>query len=543
MPDILRIILAQLNLRVGDIAGNTEKIIQGIETARNDFHSDIILFPELAITSYPPEDLLLRSALHQQVSEALEEITKSAHGIVVLISHPEKKNHSIYNACSILRDSKIQETYYKQILPNYGVFDEKRYFTEGHTDVLFDVKGVPVAITICEDIWEPGPARNVAAKGARLLLNINASPYYTGKTARRRNILQQRVEETGLNVVYLNLVGGQDDLVFDGDSVLIDSRGNIQQCATPFSESLIPVEFSLQDGGLFHLPEQRSIKTLSDEESIYRALVLGTRDYVRKNGFKGALVGLSGGIDSALTLCLAVDALGRENVEALIMPSRYTAAMSVEDAEQLATNLGIKAHIISIEKPFSAFDDILQPLFAGLAADITEENIQARCRGILLMAVSNKTGKLVFSTGNKSEMAVGYATLYGDMAGGLAPLKDVSKMQVYALSRLRNEKTPDIPVRILERLPSAELREDQLDQDSLPDYETLDRILLRYIELDQSPADIIKDGFDSETVQKIVRLVDRNEYKRRQSAPGIRITKRAFGRDRRYPITSGYCEQ
>jgi len=543
MPDTLRIILAQINLCVGDISGNTEKIIRGIESARNEFHADIILFPELTVTSYPPEDLLLRSALHQQVSEALERITESARGIIVLVSHPEKKNDHLYNACSVLRDGELLNTYYKQILPNYGVFDEKRYFTEGNSNVLFEVKGVPVAITICEDIWEPGPAHNVAAAGARLLLNINASPYYTGKTARRQKILQQRVSETGLNIVYLNLVGGQDDLVFDGNSMLIDSRSNIQQCATPFSESLIPVEFSLQDGGSFHLPEQQSIETLSDEESIYRALVLGTRDYIHKNGFKGALVGLSGGIDSALTLCLAVDALKKENVEALIMPSRYTASMSVEDAELLATNLGIKAHIISIENPFSAFNDVLQPLFAGLTADITEENIQARCRGILLMAVSNKTGKMVLSTGNKSELAVGYATLYGDMAGGLAPLKDVSKMQVYALSSLRNKKTPDIPVRIIERPPSAELREDQLDQDSLPDYETLDRILLRYIELDQSPAEIIKAGFDNETVQEIVRLVDRNEYKRRQSAPGIRITKRAFGRDRRYPITSGYREQ
>jgi NAD+ synthetase len=439
---------------------------------------------------------------------------------------------------------KVQKTYYKQNLPNYGVFDEKRYFSPGGKSCVFDLNGIPSALSICEDIWDKAACLQARTDGARLMFNINASPYHCDKITLREQLLKERVAESELNIVYLNLVGGQDELVFDGGSMAIDNRGNITIHAPQFEEGLFVIEFSASDqdqdrfSPVTHLPEQN----LDRDESVYQALVLGVRDYVRKNGFSGAIIGLSGGIDSALTLCIAVDALGNENVEAVIMPSRYTSPISVVDAANIAKTLGVTSHNLSIEHPFKAFTDCLQPLFADLPADITEENLQARCRGLLLMAISNKTGKLVLTTGNKSEMAVGYATLYGDMAGGFAPLKDISKTLVYKLSDWRNRKSPVIPQRVINRPPTAELKENQLDQDTLPPYEILDPILERYIELDQNPEEIIMAGFDGETVKKIIRMVDHNEYKRRQSAPGVRITQRAFGRGRRYPITSGYRE-
>lgn len=535
------IALAQLNFRVGDIRNNTDIVISNIRTARDQHHADIILFPELALVGYPPEDLLLRHALYKQSRKALKTIAAEARGIDVVVGHASAKNRVFYNSCSLMRDGNIVQTYHKQLLPNYGVFDEKRYFMEGSESCIFELKGIKAALSICEDIWEPAVCAQAEKEGANLMLNINASPFHIDKLSQRRKILQQRIAESGLNMIYLNLFGGQDELVFDGGSMAFNNTGNLQYQAPQFEEGLYLLSFD-PGNNRFYSRHTLNTRVPDRETSVYKTLVIGVRDYVLKNGFKGALIGLSGGIDSALTLAIAVDALGRENVEAIIMPSRYTTAMSMEDAEAMAKLVGIKSHTVSIEQPFAAFDEILQPLFAGLPPDATEENIQARCRGVILMAISNKTGRLVLTTGNKSEMAVGYATLYGDMAGGFAPLKDVSKTLVYRLSNWRNRQSPTIPQRIIDRPPSAELRENQLDQDSLPAYEILDPLLELYIEQDLSPAEIISAGYDEEVVKKVVLLVDHNEYKRRQSAPGVRITQRAFGRDRRYPITSGYRE-
>ena len=538
----VKIAIAQTNMRVGDISGNTGLIIKNTDQARR-LGADIIIFPELSLIGYPPEDLLLRKALYNQSGIALKKICGESEGIDVLLGHARNHNRKFYNSCSLIRNGHIEMTYDKQKLPNYGVFDEKRYFSPGNEIHLFDLKGIPVAVSICEDIWDEEVCIQARDKGARLLLNLNASPYHIDKMDQRKSILKQRVSETGLNIVYVNLTGGQDELVFDGGSMAISSDGNIEFEAPQFREDLYLLEFSLDDNrGSFWLTTENTTGRARTEELIYTALVCGVRDYVKKNGFNGALIGLSGGIDSALTLAIAVDALGKDNVEAVIMPSRYTAAISTEDAEEMARGLGLRFHVISIEEPFSSFVQILKPAFADKPADITEENIQARCRGVILMAISNKSGKLVLTTGNKSEMAVGYATLYGDMAGSFAPLKDLYKTQVYKLCNWRNLQSPAIPQRIIDRPPTAELREGQLDQDSLPPYELLDPILEKYIEQDYSPAEIIELGSDEEVVKKVVLMVDRNEYKRRQSAPGIRITQRAFGRDRRYPITSGYRE-
>ena len=535
------IALAQLDLCVGDITGNSRRILETIHRSEKKHGADVIIFPELALTGYPPEDLLYRPAFQKSVGAALTTLCKSAHNIDVVVGHPHFQKDKVYNACSLLRSGKILQTYHKQCLPNYGVFDEKRYFLAGNNYCVFKLKGVPTALSICEDIWEKHVCIQAAAAGARLLLNINASPYHVDKIKLREQILKQRVSESGLNIVYLNMVGGQDELVFDGGSMAMNNKGRVNFRAPQFEEGLYLVEFSTEKEDHF-LPVSESAPVLSTEESIYTALVLGVKDYVHKNGFPGAIIGLSGGIDSALSLCIAVDALGNQNVEAVMMMSRYTSKISVEDSRAIAAELNVKLHHLSIEPPVTALTECLQPLFAGLPADTTEENIQARCRGLMLMAISNKTGKLVLTTGNKSEMSVGYATLYGDMAGGFAPLKDISKTLVYALSRWRNRKERVIPQRVFERPPTAELRANQLDQDNLPPYAILDPILERYIALDQSPEDIVKAGFDKETVNKVVRMVDHNEYKRRQAAPGVRITQRAFGRDRRYPITSCYRE-
>ena len=538
----IRIALAQINTIVGDIKRNTEIVVNNSIRARDSFSSDIIVFPELGITGYPPEDLLYRAAFYSQITNALNEIARAVNGIDIVIGCPHKKGTRTYNACSLIRDGKIRLTYFKQHLPNYSVFDEKRYFEAGSEDCIFDLKGVPTALSICEDIWDRSVCAQAAKAGAILMININASPYHIDKISLRKQILRQRVAETGLNIIYVNLVGGQDELVFDGGSMAVDNQGNFSLQAPQFEEGLYITDFSAGKNGQFTTPVNYPKQDLSREESVYQTLVLGVKDYVQKNGFSGAIIGLSGGIDSALTLCIAVDALGKNNVEAVILPSRYTSPISIEDAEAISGLLGVRTHTISIEKPFTAFTECLQPVFASLPPDTTEENIQARCRGILLMAISNKTGKLVLTTGNKSEMSVGYATLYGDMAGGFAPLKDVSKTLVYKLSNWRNRQSNVIPQRIIDRPPTAELRENQLDQDSLPLYDILDPLLERYIEQDQSPEEIIKAGFNTETVKKVVLMVDRNEYKRRQAAPGVRITQRAFGRDRRYPVTSGYRE-
>ena len=536
-------IIGQLNFTVGDIQDNTDKIIKAIKKANNDYKADIIIFPELSISSYPPEDLLLRPAFNEAINIALDKIKISTENIHVILGYPLRKEGKLYNACSLIHNKEIKKTYAKQYLPNYGVFDEKRYFTPGDdSPCLFEINGVTAALSICEDIWVSKSTEDAAAANAKILFNINASPYDKNKVFEREKLISKRAVQSGMHIVYVNLIGGQDELVFDGNSMVFDSNGNTIFRAAEFKEGLFEAHVDIKSPKI-----TQQIKTngsnLINEESIYNALVLGVRDYVRKNNFKGVIIGLSGGIDSALTLCIAVDALGSKNVEALIMPSRYTAKMSIDDASVLAKKLNVSYEIISIEQPFSAFLEVLKPSFKKSSIDTTEENIQARSRGILLMAISNKYNKLVLTTGNKSEMSVGYATLYGDMAGGYSPLKDLWKTLVYRLAKWRNKKEEIIPENIINRAPTAELRENQLDQDSLPDYEILDPILELYIELDKHPEEIIKHGFDSETVYNIINLVDKNEYKRRQAAPGIKITKKAFGRDRRYPITSGYIEK
>ena len=538
MKDTLRVALAQLNLLVGDVAGNVGKMIDAAVRARDELKADVVVFPELSLTSYPPEDLLLRPALLKRVDEGLAQLGRKVSGIDMLVGHPHRRGDKLYNAASVLRDGVVRTTYYKHCLPNYGVFDEKRYFEAGTEPCVVTIGGVPVGITICEDMWEQGPVEKSVAAGAKLIININASPYHMNKGRERLDSAARHARTQRVPFVYLNLVGGQDDLVFDGESFVLDASGHVTHRAPAFVEGLYPVDFKAGTdvaplGGTLAPP-------LSEEESVYGALVLGTRDYVLKNRFSGAVLGLSGGIDSALTLCIAADALGAQNVEAVLMPSRHTASMSVEDARAQADALGVAYRVIPIEPMYQAFLDALREEFKGAAPDATEENIQARVRGVLLMAISNKTGRMVLTTGNKSEMAVGYATLYGDMAGGFAVLKDVPKILVYRLAAMRNQRAPAIPQRVFDRPPSAELAPDQKDSDSLPPYEVLDPIVERYVERDESVEDIIAAGFPPEVVRRVTSMIDRNEYKRRQAAPGVRITPRAFGRDRRYPITSGY---
>ncbi|MCC7220881.1 MAG: NAD+ synthase [Candidatus Contendobacter sp.] len=535
----LRVVMAQLDFLVGDIAGNVDKIIRAATEARDRLHADLIAFPELTLTGYPPEDLLLRPGFIRQVEPALHCLCNEIRGISAIIGSPLSTPDGLRNAAVALADGQIQATYYKQWLPNYSVFDEKRYFTPGEDPALFTVAGTRIGMTICEDVWLPGPVAQAAEAGAQLLINLNASPYHAGKGGQRLTVLRRRVREGHIPMVYVNLLGGQDELVFDGGSMVVGVDGALIQQAPFFEAGLYPVDFQISAGVVIPVPgpiaEEPGL-----EEGIYRALVLGVRDYVEKNGFAGVVLGLSGGIDSALTLAIAVDALGAKRVEAVLLPSRYTADMSNTDAELEAQALGVNYHVMPIEPAFQAFLDILQPVLAGRTPDSTEENLQARCRGVLLMAISNKTGTLVLTTGNKSETAVGYSTLYGDMAGGFAPIKDVLKTTVYRLAVWRNQQTPVIPQRVFDRPPSAELRPDQTDQDSLPPYEVLDAILRGYVEEDRSVEELIEAGFDRTTVERVARLVIVNEYKRRQAAPGVRITPRAFGRDRRYPITSGF---
>ncbi len=535
----LRVVMAQLDFLVGDIQGNTDKVITAACDARDRLRADVIVFPELTVTGYPPEDLLLRPGFVGQVEPAMQRLCKEIRGIVAIVGYPAAAPEGLRNAAAVISEGAIQAVYYKQLLPNYSVFDEKRYFVAGAEPVVVALKGVRVGITLCEDIWRPGPARQATAAGAQLLLNLNASPFHAGKGRLRLEILRQRAMECGLPIVYVNLVGGQDELVFDGGSMVVNGRGEMIQRAPFCAEGLYPVDFALEAATVEPIPGEIAQEP-SEEAGIYQAIVLGVRDYVNKNGFPGAVLGLSGGIDSALVLAIAVDALGAERVEAVLMPSRYTADMSTADAEAEARALGVKYQIMPIEPAFQAFLGILQPALAGLPPDSTEENIQARCRGVLLMALSNKTGKMVLTTGNKSETAVGYSTLYGDMAGGFAPIKDVLKMMVYRLAAWRNQQAPVIPQRVFDRPPSAELRPDQTDQDSLPPYEVLDAILHGYVEEDRSVEELVAAGFDRATVERVARLVIVSEYKRRQAAPGVRITPRAFGRDRRYPITSGF---
>lgn len=531
----LKIALAQINFLVGNIAANVDNIIKVANYARDELSADIVVFPELTITGYPAEDLLFRNDFISAANNAVYQIAECIDDIAVVVGFPERDGNSLYNSAVVLHQGNILACYRKQMLPNYGVFDEQRYFSAGTQPCVFEFNGVFIGLTICEDVWKSGIIDETKHAGAELLLTLNASPFNAGKIHQREAIICEQVKAAKIPLIYVNQVGGQDELIFDGASFVANSQGEIVFRAEEFKEQISVIEF---DG---NNPLLNSCAPLYNKiTSEYKALVLGIKDYVRKNGFQGAILGLSGGIDSALVLALAVDALGHEKVEAVLMPSRFTQDMSNEDAIKQAEILKIKYHTIPITPAVNAFTDMLTEVFVGTTKDATEENIQARCRGVILMALSNKRGKLLLTTGNKSEMSVGYATLYGDMAGGFAPIKDVPKLLVYELARYRNSLYEVIPERIITRPPSAELAPDQIDTDSLPPYEILDPILERYVEMDQSAEEIIAAGFRYDDVVRAINLVDKNEYKRRQSPPGIRITSRAFGRDRRYPITSGY---
>jgi NAD+ synthase (glutamine-hydrolysing) len=555
-----RIALAQLDLLVGDVRGNAARIRETALRARA-LGADLVVFPELTLSGYPPEDLLFHRGLRIQLEQALQalaaDVDDAASGLpALLVGYPEYEGNGsaprIFNSARLLVPGQPATNYRKQCLPNYRVFDEKRYFTPGSSAAVVEFGGVKLGLTICEDVWEAEPARAARAAGAELLITVNASPYEQRKQREREAVLRQRSLETGLPVIYVNLVGGQDELVFDGRSCAIDRAGAAVLRAPAFEESLVCVDVTRDAAGVVNVVavEANAIAAeLAPEESVYRALVLGVRDYVNKHRFPGVVMGLSGGVDSALTLALAVDALGSDRVQVVMMPSRYTSQMSIDDAAAQARNQGVAYSVISIEGMFEATLAALREQFAGRKPDTTEENIQARCRGLLLMAISNKTGRMLLTTGNKSEMAVGYATLYGDMNGGFAPIKDCSKMLVYRLARYRNQLALQrgeyggagaIPTRVIEREPSAELRPDQKDTDSLPPYATLDAILEAFIEEDLSVDEIVARGFERSVVSRVLDMVKRNEYKRRQSPPGIRVSRRAFGRDWRYPITSGY---
>ncbi|MCQ4347568.1 NAD+ synthase [Pseudomonas stutzeri] len=540
MSQVLRVAMAQLNLRVGDIHGNVERIIEAAGRAREQWQADVIVFPELALCGYPPEDLLLRASMQQRIEAALERLAREVRGIRLLVGFPWVEGERRYNACALIEEGRLVARYFKQKLPNYQVFDEKRYFVAGDRPCVVDIAGVPVALSICEDIWHPEPMAAARDAGARLMLNLNASPFHLGKQAEREATLAARAVEGGMPIVYVNQVGGQDELVFDGGSCVVAADGALCQRAPAYEEGLFLAELRVDDGRVQPQPGDCA-ELVGEEASAYGALVLGVRDYVQKNGFRGVVLGLSGGVDSALTLAIAVDALGADRVEAVMMPYRYTAQISLEDAEAEARTLGVSYRVLPIAPMVEAFLDTLAPVFEGLGRDTTEENLQARCRGTLLMAISNKKGYLVLTTGNKSEVAVGYCTLYGDMAGGFDVLKDVPKTLVFRLCRYRNGLHGEvIPQRVIDRPPSAELAPDQKDEDSLAPYPELDEILRLYVEEDLSADAIVARGFAEATVRRILRLVDLNEYKRRQAAVGPRITQRGFGRDRRYPITSGW---
>lgn len=535
----LKLILSQINTLVGDIPGNTAKVIALAEAALVQGPVDAILFPELTLTGYPPEDLLLRPSLDLRIERALQQIQAASLPVALVIGYPRFREGRLYNMAGVIQNGNLVAEYAKQCLPNYQVFDEKRYFAAGDKPCVFDLAGVPTALSVCEDIWFPGPIAQARAAGAKLMLNLNASPYHQGKQGEREATVSARAQEGQMPVVYTNLVGGQDELVFDGGSVVVDASGRTCFRAPAFDEGQFPIDLHW-DQQCVSVPEQSLAAIPDNLAAVYQALVTGLRDYVTKNRFKGVVLGLSGGIDSALTLAIAVDALGAGRVEAVMMPFRYTSDLSKNDAADEAARLGVRYSSISIEPMYEAFMAALAEEFTGTQRDTTEENLQARCRGVLLMAISNKKGYLVLTTGNKSEMAVGYSTLYGDMAGGFDVLKDVPKTLVFALSRYRNGISPVIPETVITRPPSAELAPDQKDEDSLPPYDILDQILALYIEQDLSAEAIIAKGFQREQVERVLRLVDINEYKRRQAPIGVRISRRGFGRDRRYPITSGW---
>lgn len=539
----LQLALAQYDFPVGAVAANAAQMRVLASRAR-DAGADLLVFPELALSGYPPEDLLLRPSFLAACDEALTALAASCGDMAMLVGHPHSAGE-VYNAASLLRAGQIEVTAHKQALPNYGVFDDLRYFRPGHESVVSTVAGVQVGWLICEDVWQGEPAAQAAAAGAQLLVVINASPWDDAKPAAREAVLTARARETGCAIVYLNMVGGQDEVVYDGASLLVNADGTIAARAPAFVDALLLASFDPATGTL-HADGWPVVANASIEATLYAALVRGLGDYIRKNGFPGVLLGLSGGIDSALTLALAVDALGAGCVSAVMMPMRYTSQLSLDGARAQAQRLGVDYRVIPIEPVYAAFTTALAEALAGTTADTTEENLQSRSRGVLLMALSNKHRQLLLATGNKSEMAVGYATLYGDMCGAYAPLKDVYKTMVYRLCRWRNAvaakagEPPVVPPAVIERAPSAELRDNQTDQDSLPAYDELDAILSRFIEGEQSQAEIVAAGYPAPTVSRVARLVLANEFKRRQSAPGPRTTTRAFGRERRYPITSGW---
>lgn len=534
-----RIALAQIDVIVGDIAGNADRIIDAVRAALAQ-GVELVLLPELALTGYPPEDLLAKSHFVDENLDALARVASACTGLTALVGFVDRDALGLHNAAGLCRDGRIEAVYRKRRLPNYGVFDEDRYFGPGSLPLTARVAGVQAACTICEDVWVPELAEEAAGLGARLLLNISASPFHQGKGAEREAMLAARASDNGVWLAYCNLVGGQDELVFDGRSVVIGPDGSIFARALAFAEDLLVVDVPDGAGPAVAGEHARIEELVGGEEEVYRALQLGLADYMRKNGFTDAVIGLSGGIDSALTAVLASDALGAEHVHGVMMPSRYSSEGSVSDAKALCANLGIDCRALPVGGPFDAFLDTLAPSLAGRGPDITEENLQARIRGTLLMALSNKFGWIVLATGNKSELSVGYSTLYGDMVGGFAPIKDLYKTRVYELARWRNRDGEVIPAATIEKPPSAELRPDQKDTDSLPPYDVLDGVLRRYIESDESREEIAAAGFDPMVVERVARLVDNAEYKRRQGPTGIRVTPKAFGKDRRMPITNRY---
>ena len=533
----MKVVMGQLNTFVGDIRGNTEKVIQVSREAETAGQETLVVFPELTLTGYPPEDLLMRDSLQAQIGGALTRLASELPSdLYVVVGYPRRCGGRLYNAAGVLHGGQMVGEYFKQRLPNYQVFDEKRYFSEGDTPCVVDVEGIKVGITICEDIWHKEPADAARRMGAELLINLNASPFHRGKHKERWQVLADRATEQSIPMIYVNQVGGQDELVFDGGSFAVNADGELAVVAPDFEEGCFELSVERTVRGV-EIAQGVAATALSDVATVWQALVLGVRDYVEKNGFPGVVLGLSGGIDSAVTLAVAVDALGADRVQAVMMPFKYTADMSVEDAGEQASIMGVEYDVISIEPIYEAFMAGLNDQFDGLSVDTTEENLQARCRGVLLMSISNKKHRLVLTTGNKSELAVGYSTLYGDMAGGFDALKDCPKLLVYALARYRNTLGYCIPQRVIDRPPSAELAPDQTDQDNLPPYEELDEIIERYVEEDQSPEQIVAAGFAESEVKRVTRLIDLNEYKRRQAPVGVRITTRGFGRDRRYPIS------
>jgi NAD+ synthase (glutamine-hydrolysing) len=563
MTKTLRVGLAQINTTVGDFEGNVRKALEYVARAR-ELGVDIVSFPELTVTGYPPEDLLLRAAFVKDNVEALHSMVEGCRGITAVVGFADLVGSDIFNAAAVIQDGRLAHVYHKQRLPNYGVFDEMRYFREGAEFPVYEIASVPTGVNICEDIWYPGdPTETQAKAGASVIVNINGSPYHAGKRRFREEMLAERARAYDVYVCYTNQVGGQDELVFDGGSMVISPSGELMARAPMFEEELLVVELELDEGrrkkedgqGVRHfllsetpfLPnkltvEPRIVPELDHEAEVYGALVLGTRDYLHKTGFQKALIALSGGIDSSLVAAIAVDALGPENVYGVSMPSRYSSEGSIKDAKELAENLGIEFRIIPIEPAHAAFEEMLAPAFAGTQPGVAEENLQSRIRANVILALSNKFGWIVLTTGNKSELATGYATLAGDMVGGFAVIKDVPKTLVYKLSRWRNAQggSPMIPESVLVKPPSAELRPGQLDQDSLPPYEVLDPILEQYVEHDRGVQGIVAMGYDYTTVARVAQMVDRNEYKRRQAPPGVKITPKAFGRDRRLPLASRY---